>query len=156
MTTAADPQPPATMDGPKTMLVGVDGSDSSLQALRWALREARLRGDNVDVLHCWHITSYGDMAGLGAVYSGDMGQESAEALLADLMEKVAAETGGLTVTSHVELGPAATTIIEATTQADLVVVGRRGHGGFLSLVMGSVAQQVAAHAHCPVVIVAAE
>ncbi|MEI7547819.1 MAG: universal stress protein, partial [Actinomycetota bacterium] len=68
----------------------------------------------------------------------------------------AAEAAGITVTTRIEQGAGASPIIEASRNADLVVIGRRGHGGFLTLVMGSVAQQVAAHAHCPVVVVGPE
>jgi nucleotide-binding universal stress UspA family protein len=76
--------------------------------------------------------------------------------LAEVMAAVADDVGGVKVTSRCVVGPAAATLIDASQHADLLVVGRRGHGGFVSLVMGSVAQQVAAHAHCPVVIVAGE
>jgi nucleotide-binding universal stress UspA family protein len=129
----------------RMILVGIDGSEGSLHALRWALGEARLRNVAVDVIHGCHIS-----------YLGDMMQESAEAMLETVMAAVAKDSGGVQLTSHCVVGPAATTLIEASEHADLLVVGRRGHGGFVSLVMGSVAQQVAAHAHCPVVIVAGD
>jgi nucleotide-binding universal stress UspA family protein len=80
-------------------------------------------------------------------------QQTAHEILDGVMAEVAAETEGLTVTSHVELGPAAQVLIDASTKADLLVVGRRGHGGFLGLVLGSVAQQVSGHASCAVVII---
>ena len=139
----------------RTILVGVDGSESSVHALRWALGEARLRNDAVDVIHSWHVPYYGDVTGM-TPYPGSEMQESAEAVLAEAMAAVADDVGGVKLTSRCVAGSAATTLIEASKHADLLVVGRRGHGGFVSLVMGSVAQQVAAHAHCPVVIVAGE
>ena len=86
----------------------------------------------------------------------DAMRESAEAVLADVLAAVADESGGIALTGRIELGSAATTLVEASGQAELLVVGRRGHGGFLTLVIGSVAQQVAAHAKCPVVIVEPE
>lgn len=138
-----------------TVLVGVDGSAGSVESLRWALREAKLRGDDVDVVHCWHLPYVSDPTGL-AVYPMDQLRECADALLADVMRQVDDAVDGLTVTSRAIIGPAAATLIEASAHADLLVVGRRGHGGFLTLLMGSVAQQVAAHSRCPVVIVAVE
>ena len=139
----------------RKILVGVDGSESSLHALRWALREARLRDDAVEVIHSWHVPYYGDVTGM-TPYPGGVVEESAEAVLAEVMAAIADDVAGVKVTSHCVVGPAAATLIEASKHGDLLVVGRRGHGGFVSLVMGSVAQQVAAHAHCPVVIVAGE
>ena len=143
------------MSETKTIVVGVDGSDSSVHALRWALGEARLRGAGVEVVHSWHIPYYSDMSGMVSV-PGDAMRESAEAVLADVLAAVADESGGIALTGRIELGSAATTLVEASGQAELLVVGRRGHGGFLTLVIGSVAQQVAAHAKCPVVIVEPE
>lgn len=137
----------------KTIVVGVDGSEGSLQALRWALDEARLRGDSVEVVHSWHVAYYGDATGM-VPYPGEVMKESADAVLADVLAAVASDAAGITMTGRIELGSAANTLIAASEQADLVVVGRRGHGGFMTLIIGSVAQQVAAHAHSPVVIVA--
>jgi nucleotide-binding universal stress UspA family protein len=139
----------------KKILVGVDGSDGSLLALRWALGEAKLRGDAVEVVHIWHVAYYGDITGM-MTNTGAAMMETAEAVLASTLDAVAEDAKGVTVTSRTEAGTAATTLIGASEHADLLVVGRRGHGGFLTLVIGSVAQQVAAHAHCPVVIVAGD
>jgi nucleotide-binding universal stress UspA family protein len=133
----------------------VDGSEGSVHALRWALNEARLRHDTVDVIHGWHVPYVSDTAGM-IPYPGELLQESAESVLADVLAAVASDAEGVTVTSHIEQGTGAPILIEASKHADLLVVGRRGHGGFVSLVMGSVAQHVAAHACCPVVIVAVD
>jgi nucleotide-binding universal stress UspA family protein len=67
--------------------------------------------------------------------------------------KLATEVGAAKVTGRVERGMAAEHLIKASKTADEVVVGTRGHGGFVGLLLGSVAQQVATHAECPVVIV---
>ncbi len=135
-----------------TILVGVDGSDNSVLALKWALREAKLRGDTVEVLHGWHFPYVADPSGL-APYPADTLAESAEAVLQEVLTACAAEAEGVDVRSRAVQSAGAEFLITASADADLLVVGRRGHGGFLTLVMGSVAQQVAAHAHCPVVIV---
>jgi nucleotide-binding universal stress UspA family protein len=140
------------MHDTKTIVVGTDGSDSSIHALRWALSEARLRGASVEVIHSWHLAYYPDMFGL-ASFPGEAMRSSAEAVLADVLSAVAEDVGPIAITGRVEPGPASTALVNASEQAELLVVGRRGHGGFLTLVIGSVAQQVAAHAKCPVVIV---
>lgn len=135
-----------------TILVGIDGSQGSLDALRWALAEARRRGDAVEVLHCWHIPYYGDMSGMMPV-PGAVIEEGAQAVLADALAAVQADAEGVALTGRTVQGAAAQTLIEASKGADLVVVGRRGHGGFAGLLMGSVATQIAGHAACPAVVV---
>lgn len=143
------------MNSHKKIVVGVDGSENSLRALRWALNEAQLRGDTVEVVHGWHFPYIADPTGM-VPYPATALDECGTAIVAEALKTVAAETAGITVTTRIEQGAGASPIIEASRNADLVVIGRRGHGGFLTLVMGSVAQQVAAHAHCPVVVVGPE
>ncbi|HNJ98269.1 MAG TPA: universal stress protein [Ilumatobacteraceae bacterium] len=140
------------MNTRKTILVGVDGSENSVLALKWALREAKMRGDSVEVLHGWHFPYVADPTGL-APYPAETLLESAEAVLHDVLTACAAESEGVPLKARVVQSAGAEFLVKASADADLLVVGRRGHGGFLTLVMGSVAQQVAAHAHCPVVIV---
>ena len=140
------------MDKARTILVGVDGSETSVSALRWALQEARLRNDTVEVIHSWHFPYVGDVSGM-VPFPSDVMEESAAAILSGVMTTVADDAEGVTMTRRIVSGPAAPTLIDASSNADLLVVGRRGHGGFVSLMMGSVAHQVATHAHCPVVIV---
>ena len=85
--------------------------------------------------------------------------ENAERLAEDLvrgeLDEVAAETAGLDIERTVVEGSAATALLEAAQGADLLVVGSRGRGGFAGLLLGSVSQQCAHHASCPVVIVRA-
>ena len=135
------------------IVVGVDGSDESIAALRWALREAALREASLRVLHAW---SYQAAVGFPAMRLVDIGvmRESSEALLADAIAK--ARSGSLSTVSIdpvVTEGSAAQALVDASEGADLLVVGARGHGGFLGLVLGSVATQVVHHATCPVVVV---
>lgn len=134
------------------ILVGADGSEGSLDALRWALAEARRRGDRVEVLHCWHVPYYGDMSGMMPVPSTVI-EESAQKVVEETLAAVQADAAGVELTGRAVQGAAAQTLVEASKGADLVVVGRRGHGGFVGLLMGSVATQVAGHASCPVVVV---
>jgi len=143
------------MNETKKIVVGVDGSEGALRALRWALGEARRRNDTVEVVHIWHVPYYVDITGM-TPYPGPLLEESATVVLANVLAAVAEDARGVSVTSRIEQGSAAPTLIAASKNADLLVVGRRGHGGFLGLMLGSVAEQVAGHAACPVVIVGGE
>lgn len=137
----------------KNIVVGTDGSDNSVAALRWALDEARTRGVAVEVVYTWEFPPVIDPLGVSMLPSADEMNSSAERLLQEVMRKV--DTSGVTVTTRVLRGAPATALIAAAKQADLLVLGRRGHGGFMGLLLGSVAQQVAHHAPCPVVLVPA-
>jgi nucleotide-binding universal stress UspA family protein len=134
------------------IVVGVDGSEGSIRALRWALTEARLRSVAVEVIHCWHVPYYPDVSGTIGSPIGDL-VSSARDLLARVMDEVADDVGSIAVSSRVDEASGASSLIEASKAADLLVVGRRGHGGFMSLLMGSVATQVAIHSECVVAIV---
>lgn len=141
------------------IVVGVDGSQASKEAFSWALAEARLRGDSVVAIHAW-TPPYPTPAGLpgGLVTPVEDGvdeavRKAAQEVLAQTVSEAAADD--VTVEQRLVEGPAATTLIEAADGAELLVVGSRGHGGFTGLLLGSVSQQVANHAPCPVVIVRA-
>jgi nucleotide-binding universal stress UspA family protein len=139
------------------IVVGVDGSEASKAALSWALGEARLRGDTVVALHAW-TPPYPVPAALpGALVTPvedtmvEAIRKAAEELLAQAVSEAAA--GEVTIEQRLVEIPAATALIEEARGAELLVVGSRGHGGFAGLLLGSVSQQLANHAPCPVVIV---
>ena len=142
------------------IVVGVDGSSGALQALRWALAEARLRGASVHVVYAWMLPfslSIPTVETFGVPYPGPPMEEvhekhraRAEADLAAWLQAVGAE--GVELTEAIE-GRAANVLLEAAQDADLLVVGSRGQGGFAGLLLGSVSQQCAHHAPCPLVIV---
>ena len=135
------------------IVVGVDGSEGSQRALQWAIEEAGRRDATVEALHAWEP---GLTAGLysGAVFTEESVQEAGERVLDDTI--AAADPAGSTKVERrcVTAQPAAA-LIEAGKDADLVVVGSRGLGGFYRLLIGSVSSQVAHHAPCPVVVVPA-
>ena len=135
------------------IVVGTDGSDNSVAALRWALEEARLRAAVVDVVYTWEYPPVIDPLGVSMLPSADDMNASAERLLKEVIRKV--DFMGAVVTTRVVRGAPATALIAAAKGADLLVIGRRGHGGFMGLLLGSVAQQVTHHAPCPVVLVPA-
>ena len=133
------------------IVVGVDGSEGSQKALQWAIEEAGRRDATVEALHAWEP---GLTAGLysGAVFTEESVQEAGEKVLDDTI--AAADPAGSTKVERrcVTAQPAAA-LIEAAKDADLLVVGSRGLGGFYRLLIGSVSSQVAHHAPCPVVVV---
>jgi nucleotide-binding universal stress UspA family protein len=141
------------------IVVGVDGSAASKRALSWAFDEARLRGTSLAAIHAWTrpIPSAAGFPG-GLVVPIDEStvealQESAQEVLQRVVSEV--QTEGVEVEQRVVEGSAAGALIEAADGAELLVVGSRGHGGFAGLLLGSVSQQCAHYANCPVVIIRA-
>jgi nucleotide-binding universal stress UspA family protein len=136
------------------ILVGVDGSAGSVDALRWALDEARLRGAAVEVVHAWQYPYVGEIAGMAAPAAPlEALEASARAVLDETVEQAGGSATGLEMETSVVLGPAAPALLQRAEGADLLVVGSRGRGGFVGLLLGSVSQQCVQHAPCPVVVV---
>jgi nucleotide-binding universal stress UspA family protein len=136
------------------IVVGVDGSEGSTHALTWAATEARLRGALLTVVHAWHPPYVGGGYPLvPAIYDLELYEKSAQQVLDEAVDAV--DPSGLTggVAGQLVEGGAASALLAATQDADLVVVGARGVGGFLGLLIGSVSTQVTHHASCPVVVV---
>jgi nucleotide-binding universal stress UspA family protein len=133
------------------VVVGFDGSEGALHALRWAADEARQRGATLRVVKVWDF-----MNQPGKKFKPDYGEDDArrelEEAIADLGDLVA----GVDVEPMAVNDRPAPGLLEAARGADLVVVGSRGHGGFGGLRLGSVSNQVAHHANIPVVIVPGE
>ena len=144
-----------------SIVVGVDGSDASHDALRWAAEEAQLRSTALVALHAWSFVPaqpIGD-PGMLAVPAGDLaGQLNAEndAAQIGLDQAVEDALGG---GSDVELerrlveGDAGEALVAASKDALLVVVGSHGRSGFKAALLGSVSRHVVDHAACPVVVV---
>lgn len=136
----------------KRFVVGIDGSDSSVRALQWAVEQARSDGAVVEAVHSWHVP-YAASGMAGMPFDVQMFADGARATLDETIARVDASGLSEPIVASLEAGPAAPALIEKSRDADLVVVGSRGHGGFVGLLLGSVSQQVASHAHCPVVII---
>lgn len=137
------------------IVVGVDGSQGARRALEWAVSEAKLRDAHVVVVHAWlepAAVAVGSVITAGGV-EPEVFEDAARRTVTDLLAAV--DTTGLAqgIETHVVAGAPARALIDASQGADLLVVGSRGHGGFTGLLLGSVSQQVAHHATCPVVII---
>lgn len=137
-----------------TIVVGVDGSEASLEALGFALNEARIRGGEVKAVNAWHVPAVVYEVGWTAAPI-DLSEfpKLAEASLDKSLDDAGVAGSGVTVTRVVREGQAADILCEEANGADLLVVGSRGLGGFRGLLLGSVSQQCANHAPCPVVII---
>jgi nucleotide-binding universal stress UspA family protein len=143
-----------TVSGWKTIVVGVDGSAGSRAALTWAAAEAADHGAELIVVNAWEHTLL-PPAGSVTVsehYVPDPSQRTAEDLVQVIKEELG-EQPPVVVQPRVKQGTASKVLIEESANADLLVVGTRGHGGFAGLVLGSVSQHVAAYAQCPVTVV---
>jgi nucleotide-binding universal stress UspA family protein len=138
------------------IVVGIDGSEGSKRALEWAAAEAKLRGTPLTVVLAWQwpATMYGEAgwAGIDSDVIDDF-RKLAEQRLDEETAPLASTFSGLEVRRKAIEGPAVATLIDAAKDADLLVVGTRGHGGFAGVLLGSVSQQVVHHGPCPVVIV---
>jgi nucleotide-binding universal stress UspA family protein len=140
-----------------TIVVGVDGSEGSARALQFALDEARLRGANLKAVSAWHVPAIVYEAGwVPAEIDLDEYPKFAQEALAKALADGGAETSGVEVTTVISKGQAADVLCAEAKGADLLVVGSRGLGGFRGLMLGSVSQQCAHHAPCPIAIVPAD
>lgn len=143
------------MSTPRPVVVGHDGSSFSDDALRWALHWAARTGLEVVVVRSWSITTAPRPATAAAGYVPPL-TDYADAV----RERLRADTATLCEASpevpvrfEAAHGAATNRLVALSKQAELLVVGPRGRGGFRGLVLGSVAEQVSRHAHCPVVVV---
>jgi nucleotide-binding universal stress UspA family protein len=163
------------------IVVGVDASPGALRALAWAADEARLRLATLQVVHAYHtqalaaplyFPSQEGLPGQAAAVGGrppaeemtetleqrkqfeDAVRRQAEDLLERLLHEVRETVEGIDVhRTVVEDRSAAEALVELSADADLLVVGSRGRGGFPSLLLGSVSHAAVLHAHCPVVMI---
>jgi nucleotide-binding universal stress UspA family protein len=133
------------------IVVGVDGSDGSKAALRWAVGQAEFTGAKVEAVAAWE---YPATYGWAPMYSDDetlpeLTKKQVSETVRDTLGTEAADLIGVTVTE----GQSAHVLLTSSAGADLLVVGRRGRGGFAGLLLGSVSQHCVHHASCPVVVV---
>jgi nucleotide-binding universal stress UspA family protein len=134
----------------RTIVVGVDGSEASVEALKWAQGLAVPLAAQVVALACWDYPP---------VYDGyvAMGINEFDVRAGEILQETVAKAFGHETPPNLESrlvqGRPRHTLIDASRSADMLVVGRRGHGGFGGLLLGSVSSACVAHAHCPVLVV---
>jgi nucleotide-binding universal stress UspA family protein len=132
------------------IVVGVDGSPSSLAALGWAAQQAELTGATLEVLGSWEWPiTYGAPVALPEGYdpAADTRRE-----LDDAIASVRAAHPNVDFRVTVVEGHPAPSLVEASKGADLLVVGSRGHGAFAGMLLGSVSEHCVANAFCPVLV----
>jgi nucleotide-binding universal stress UspA family protein len=135
------------------IVAGVDGSEPSVRALRWAIDDARTRGATVQAVHAWDVPY--SLSFAAAAVDWPAFESAARKLLDHAVDIAQGVTPDLPVERVLASGSAADVLLGAAKGADLVVVGSRGVAGFRGLLLGSVSQQVTHHASCPVVVVPA-
>lgn len=140
------------------IVVGVDGSDGSLASAHWAMTEARLRDASVHLVMAWQQPQFYGAANdwvMGMDPSGETGAILADAVETEL-SRLGTEAGAgqrAAITWEAVEGHPAEVLVQASQDAAMLVVGSRGHGGFVGALLGSVSQHVVAHARCPVVVI---
>lgn len=146
-----------TSTGSFLIIVGFDGSEHSRAALKWAIDEARQRHGQLHLVTAWNkppMAWYPAVleTAAGEIAAEDSPQQTARALQDEALKS--AEQAGITASGQLtETHSPASAILNAARDADLVVVGSRGHGGFPGLHLGSVSTQVVNHAPCPVLVI---
>lgn len=134
-----------------TVVVGVDGSEPSRQALHWAARHAAMAGAELKVVTTWEFpTTFGWAPPYPDGFDPERDTENA---LRDTVRQVLGDNPEVPVHLVVREGHPAPVLIDEAGGADLLVVGSRGHGAFMGMVLGSVSEHCVSHAPCPVVVV---
>ena len=138
-------------DAALPIVVGVDGSDCSINALRWAAEQARLTSRPLRAVITWEWPS---LYGGPVVWRADMNiEDDAKQVLGECVGKVLGPEGADGVDLVVIEGHPSVVLRDESARAELLVVGCRGHGEFAGMLIGSVSEFLATHASCPVVIV---
>ncbi|HEX9682676.1 MAG TPA: universal stress protein [Acidimicrobiales bacterium] len=132
-------------------VVGIDGSDASAAALRAAVDLARRVGAEIHAVWAWHVY-YGSTE---LVVAPLVQRDSLEANSTESLHEIVegCDTTDVIVHEHVIEGEPASVLLDAAKDADMLVVGSRGHGTFVGMLLGSVSHKCVAHAPCPVLVV---
>jgi nucleotide-binding universal stress UspA family protein len=142
-----------TTDGGKTpqVVVGVDGSAESVAALKWAAAYKAATGADIHAVLAWHYPSaVGPAPGVAPESVSD---EVRAEMTEHLTAAIKAAAPDAEIDQHITYGHPVQVLIDASSSADLLVVGSRGHGAFHGMLVGSVSIGCVTHAHCPVVVV---
>jgi nucleotide-binding universal stress UspA family protein len=146
-----------TSTGSFLIIVGFDGSGHSRAALDWAMDEARQRHGQLRLVTAWNKAPLAWYPAVLETAAGEIAAEESPEQVARARQGEALKTtadGGVAAAGELVDTPSpASAILDAAKDADLIVVGSRGHGGFPGLHLGSVSTQVVTHAQCPVLVV---
>lgn len=136
------------MSTDQVLVVGVDGSEGSRDALTWTVQQARLTGGSIRVVASWRWPNYVTRVPPGA----DLATETAQRLH-EMVEPVRAAHPELEISEHVVQGPAGPSLLTQAENASLLIVGARGIAAFPGMMLGSVAEYCVRNGPCPVVVV---
>lgn len=139
------------MNRRSVVTVGIDGSEGAAGALEWASAESVLRHAELRVVHSWH-TPYGATSFSMTADMYELLESSAQQVLDDACDQLTAIVGG-PVERVLDDRPAVDALLHAAGTSDLLVVGSRGRGGFVGMLLGSVSSVLSHHCPCPLVIV---
>jgi nucleotide-binding universal stress UspA family protein len=137
-------------DSQERVIVGIDGSDQSTKALEWAAAYAQAKGATVAALTAWMVPSSNAFYVSGEAW--DM-EETSTKVAEEQLAGLRAKFPDLDIPLEVVHAHPAQAMVDASKDADLLVVGSRGHGGFTGLLLGSVSTHCVHAAHCPVVVI---
>ena len=138
------------------IVVGIDGSEQSQLALRWAAYLARVTGSTIEAVTAWQpVTAAATAGGFGYVTFPDGWDPAAEMekAVVDTLDRVFGANRPADLQVTVQEGHATKVLLDAGRRARMMVLGSRGHGGFAGLLLGSVSSACAEHATCPVLVV---
>jgi nucleotide-binding universal stress UspA family protein len=140
--------------GPQ-IVVGVDGSTESVEALRWAAGYAAATGGTISAVLSWHYPTAAGIVQPGS--APKLLTDDVRAAMRDALDKAVTDVFGTTtppsVQAKIAYGHPAVVLLKESENADLLVVGNRGHGAFAGMLTGSVSIHCVNNAHCPVVVV---
>lgn len=140
----------AGTSGSTGIVVGLDGSQQSKDALRWAVRQAKKQGTTVRAIAAWH---HPVQFGYPRVFPDRELEEQAQKWLDDAVADVAKDEPDCEVATVIERGHPPRVLLDASDQAEMLVLGHRGRGGVAGMLLGSVVLQCVQHANCPVVVI---
>ncbi|MGV9299891.1 universal stress protein [Amycolatopsis sp. NPDC003676] len=141
-------------DQTRTVLVGVDGSEGSADAVRWAARLASARDLELELVHCLQLAGLvygGGLAGSEVLFEGI--REGGERIVAEARELALSVDASLEIDSEVLTDSAAALLIARSHRSRMVVLGRTGTGGFTGMLVGATTAAVVSHAGCPVAVI---
>jgi nucleotide-binding universal stress UspA family protein len=134
------------------IVVGIDGSESAADALRWAVEQAKLTGATLEAVYAWDPGALVSLT-VPPMINWEPLREAAEARPAEIVSEAVGNEPDVRIVTKTVVGNAAGVLVDRSAGADLLVVGSRGLGGLKGMLLGSVGHHCAAHSHCPVVIV---